>query len=56
MELGWLLKAARLACGRGGGSAKNAGGLYLYSGAAPVAELAGNPSTTPPAVSISIVI
>ena len=35
-------------CISGGGSAKSGGGLYLYSGAAPAAELAGNPLTPPP--------
>ena len=38
------------------GAAKSEGGLYLYSGAAPTAELAGNLITPPPGVSISIVV
>ena len=38
------------------GAAKSEGGLYLYSGAAPAAELAGNLTTPPPGVSISIVV
>ena len=38
------------------GPPKNGCGLYLCSGAAPAAELAGNILTPPPGVSISIVV
>ncbi len=52
VRAGW----AGLHSGGGGGSAKSVADLYLYSGAAAAAELAGTPLLPAPGVSISILI
>ena len=55
LSKGWLGWAGP--GGRGGvGREKSGCGLYLFSGAAPAAELAGTPLHPAPGVSISIVI